>query len=265
MKQEDRPTKKESNIDSHYQQQARINRRKEAYRSIIKGEEDPEPLKETDPLSSVSTTPVMEKEVVPSSTMAREARQRRLSGTPVSNPTDDEATKIRILRAQRLRHSLKATADEEDAMEAIKARRAQQVTAERLARKMDEEERLKESRSIRDIQEERRRLDEERLQFEKAKRRAAWDQEQIRLAEEEEARMESPASSLEEEPRRSRHRKSASALEMPELSLFEEFQELLQDSGVLHACVSSCFGEERPGSGKDGKPRRRRRRSSHRN
>jgi hypothetical protein len=171
---------------------------------------------------------------------------------------DDEATKIRILRAQRLRHSLKATADEEDAMEAIKARRAQQVTAERLARKKDEEERLKETQSVRELQEERRRLDEERAQFEKAKRRAAWDQEQIRQAEEDEARAASPASSFGE-PRRSRHN-----MEVPELSLFEELQDFLQDSGVLRACVSSCFGEDGPGSEKDGRPRRRRRRPSHR-
>ena len=299
MRQEERPTRKGTSIDQHFQN--RVNRRKQAYRSIIKGEVDveadekPVNIEEVDLLlsdssskSSLSASDGDDSPPSPSSSgNAREARQRRLSastpkdistGETILSRVEAEKARARNLRGQRLRQSLKASSEEEDAQETMRLRRLQQAERDRLAAEQEElmkkreaEAALEAERRRVELEEERRKLEEERRAFEAAKRRAAdeleYKLEQERKREQLKRNQSMERRSLQQQKDYHRRRALDEAITEEEKSmsrrlgqphshngeddddndvtLFEGLQELMRDSGVLGVCVASCFGDER--------------------
>jgi len=264
LEQEDRPSRKETSIDLHFQ--SRVNRRKEAYRSILKGHEEPECLGEMDDLELKASLDSNEKGhavALSNSMAAREARQRRMSqkgcksssspAPPTMSKEEAEAARVRNLRAHRLRTSLKATVEEIDTQEIMFRRRLLQQERDRLQKekqiKRQEEERLEMFK----IQEERRMLEEERKLLEQARQQAALEFQRHRQTQRHSIpRIPSPQESTETEetedlPKRNRRRKGtrdADSSAMPEFSFLEEIQLMMRDSGMLRNCVHSCFGDE---------------------
>jgi hypothetical protein len=278
MKQEDRPIRKETSVDQHFQH--RVNRRKQMYRKIIQGEvqsdaDTDKPGVDTENVDlhleegGDSATPQAKTTMA-----AREARQRRLnastpsaiaagSTTTILSKVQAEKTRVRNLRAQRLRRSLKTTTEEEDAMEGLKIRRQQQAETNKRAadrevavRKQEEEAQQEAALQRSALEEERRNLELEREEFEQAKRRAAVEMERR-------AAMDMERRELEQQKQRnaattnvrsseacsvtssaSSRRRVRRDPELAETSFLDEFGDMFRDSGVLKVCVSSCFGEE---------------------
>ena len=234
LRQEDRPAKKGTSIDYHFQ--SRINRSKARYRNILQGDFDPEPLEEDSELLDP-----LEERPATSAAAAREARQRRMAANQKANTSApkpvvpeyvDETTRVRRLRAERLRNSLKVSSDEDEAMEQLRARRQRQLEMDRLSRQRSLEARLEaEHQAERQrlmLKEERRQLEEERKQLQQAKRLAAAELQ--RRKQWKGRQPPSPDNSVQDEdeahPRRSRRHETDYSNDLFETSLFEELQSL---------------------------------------
>ena len=212
MRQEDRPVRKGSQIDSHFQN--RVNRRKDRYRSIMQGEREPEP--DDDLLGGDIADPVPEALPVFSSpspaATAREARQRRLSSRNATKTNENaeferkeqkeqkKNTEVRMVRAHRLRNFLKVSPDEEDAMYNLEKKRLAQLEQDRLSRQRAAElerreaalkaEEVRQRRILKEeearqrqaLAEERRRLEMERMMLQEAQRNAASEWQLMREA-----------------------------------------------------------------------------------
>jgi hypothetical protein len=262
LAQELRPAKKETSIDSHFQ--SRVQRRKEAYRSILKGEAEMEEMEELTP-EKVDEEHVLHAPSVTSakSEAARQARQKRLSGKEQFGDSDNsESVRVRNMRAHRLRNSLKASVDEQDAMEVIRQRRQQQIELDRLERsrmQQDEsEERLERLRT----EEERKSLSEERNALEQAKRWAAADL--VRRQPPSPSSLDAEAPKPKRKARRVRNMEEEEEDVEEDLFFLDELRLLLRESGLMRSCVMSCFGADEAveTTHRSSSSRRRRRRTS---
>lgn len=240
LKQEERPSRKHTTIDANFS--ARIQRRKDMYRGIIKGDYEVESLNETVDDLERSWSLLDDSDNV--SQQAREARRQRLktsdqtvlSSTSGLSEEDSEAARVRNMRAQRIREAKKLSTDEDSLGEKLRLRRLQQIERDRLEKELElrkqEEFNLEQQR----IEQERLMLAEERRLLEAAK--------QIAVLQDERRRQRPP--SPQERPTKAPPRKirrAESEDPLPELSLFEEVQMLLRESGLLRTCVASCFGD----------------------
>ena len=258
LKQEERPARKGTNMDSHFQ--TRVNRRKDRYRSIIQGSSDPESEEDTQ-----EQFQAMWDETASASdgNAAREARQRRLQQqqhTAVPKPTTmtkqeqrqaQTLDKVRHLRAQRLRTSFRPSLEEKDAKEILERRRQIQLEQDRIARERQELamqlRREQQERQLALLKEERRQLEQERLQLQEAKRKAAAELQRRRKQ-----YSSSPENSVQDEGEarkspKSKYSPRAKERSVGDLSFLEEIQAALRDAGVIKLCVTSCFGEEYEG------------------
>jgi hypothetical protein len=266
MKQEDRPVRKGTSIDQHFQN--RVNRRKQAYRKIIQGQveilDDEKPVDTEDVDLHLSSQASAEGGPAPptAAMAAREARQRRLSAsTPTAIAAGETSTilskqqaeksRVRNLRAQRIRHSLKTTTEEEDAMEALKIRRQKQAERDRIAarqeeeaRKLEDEQQQEADHQRKALEEERRTLEQERQEFEAAKRWAAIELERRQELERKQLLATSESSASSASSRQKGLRVSRAEPELIETSLLEDFGDMFRDLGVLKVCAASCFGDE---------------------
>ena len=259
-------TKKSSNIDAHFVSD-RMQKRKDLYRGIIKGDYEivdrsssslvvggdadsssPEELLIKDVEYSLSVLSQQEESTaeddegyVVTSEQARQARQRRLSsGTVVVAATtaksasgsaaDSEATKARTLRAQRLRQvQRESLQDDEDVVEKLRQRRLEQIEEERRLLKAQAEQEAKDRVEEDRLKQERALLAEERrlLEQEKRKQARALDERRLHGG----AKKQSKNGRQQPDP-------------PGDYSLIEEVQMLMRESGVFRTCVSSCFGDD---------------------
>lgn len=277
MRQEDRPVRKGSQIDSHFQN--RVNRSKNRYRSILQGESEPETvedfedevyqvLSDFEDVASTHSSPIYPPAAV------RQARQRRMSGSSLPTMTEnskfeqqekEQANKVRVIRANRLRNSFKASSDEEDASDFLQKRRLVQLEQDRLSRqrKLELEQhaarlKVQEARQRRMLNEERRQLEKERQMLQDSKRKAANDlQRRKQLFKQEEvpslegSDCSENSVSLAPPPRsksQSKTSKNADKDFLGEMSFFEDVRGALRDSGMMKlfvsSCVTPCFGDE---------------------
>lgn len=248
-----RPVKRHSTIDSHFVAD-RIQKRKDLYRGILKGElevvedaaattsaseEGPDEVEYS--LSVLSGSESLDDAAhYIKSEQARQARKGRLSGNNVvavvtpsidagaATSKDSEAHLVRNLRAQRLRQAKRLSMEEDDSLEKLRIRRLQQAEDEK--RRLQEEAQLKQ-----------RLLEEERLHQEQLKRERAQLREERRLLEEAQLRQEQ-----HERHRLARERRAVVKKEDPpgDYSLIEEVQMLFRETGVFKTCVSSCFAPD---------------------
>lgn len=207
IKQEDRPSsRKHGTLDAHFQ--SRIERRKDLYRGIIRGnyqleDDHGEDWREDgggngqyyDELEhSWSVLGSSEEEnserLSLTTEQARQARQRRILGTVVpavlastsgQTKEDSEAARVRNMRAQRLRQAKQLSAEEDSFGERLRLRRLlEQREQERIAN--EEQERLKEEELYwvehKRLERERAELAHERRLLEAAQREVAIRQQE---------------------------------------------------------------------------------------
>ena len=284
----------------------RVQKRKELYKAVLNGTQETVDKRQVavDNTNSPSIASAKsssswkeENEDTGSGAAARLARAKRLAqdqskyyNKPAIKNTEQDTA--RLLRAQRLRTSLKATEDEKESQEQLQAKRAQQMAQEKQFQKQQEE--LEQSR----IQQEQHRLQQERLEEEQRRQQErlqkqqhvevelrkqlreqeeAERQRQFLLQQEEEKQEEEKqaraALALEVQPEpRQRRRHSDSDLDNDDLewAWMQTFQGYLRDSGLLKTCVSSCFGQEQDldfsehSVSASNSPRRKTRRTSNR-
>jgi hypothetical protein len=251
LKQEDRPQRKHTTIDANFS--ARIQRRKDLYRGIIKGDYEVESVQseEVDDLERSWSLLDDSDHGNHASEQARQARRQRLKGSdqPVLSSTsglsqeDSEAVRARNLRAQRIREAKKLSTEEDSLGEKLRLRRQQQKEQERIEEELEarrQAELLAEqlAEQVR-IEQERAALAEERRMLEAAKQAAAMQDQRRRQ------RPPSPQEKpLTKAPPRKIRRAATSETSLPELSLLEEVEMLLRESGLLKTCVASCFGDD---------------------
>jgi len=278
-------TKKQSSIDAHFVSD-RMQKRKDMYRGIIKGDYDfvvdgvdvsrhsggkgssssPEELiddveyslhvlsQQESTTSLASDRTRSDEGYVVMSEQARQARQRRLangsavvvgptgtatttSSTASVSTVDSDALTARSLRAQRLRQVQKENLQQdEDMAEKLRLRRIEQAEQDRRLQKEQAE------------QEEKTRLEEERLAHQRAliaEERRMLEQEKRKQARELEARQRE--FTLQVEAKKKVKKARAKADPPGDYSLIQEVQMLVRESGVFKTCVSSCFGDDDEG------------------
>lgn len=191
MRQEDRPSRRETQLDAHFQY--RVQKKQSRYRNIVKGSdteaEDAEEEKKSDDFYyGMEETIVLDsleqvqqtQEAYKKQTQAREARKQRLSGTPeAKKPTasassgDSQADSVRSMRAARLRTSLlQRTPGEIDMQTKLEERRQKQKEEELLLKQQKGQSPDMKTESLASVEEERRKLEQERRALEEAKREA---------------------------------------------------------------------------------------------
>lgn len=285
-KQEDRPIRKHTTLDAHFQ--SRIDRRKDLYRGILKGNYsamsdhsggtsvdhhhnvDDDDLEHSWSVLSNGEEGTTASAGGVSTEQARVARQRRimLQGAGSSSdhcpspspslPTglrarDSEAARVRNMRAQRLRTAKKLAPEEDSLSEKLRQRRLEQREQERL----DEERKRQEEQDYwneqQRIERERAELAEERRLLEAAKRAVAKDEQERRRS----RPPTPPGDESSSKQRNSSSRAPRKAVKRSsfhrsasgrEPSLFEEVQMLLRESGLIKTCVVGCFGGEANGN-----------------
>lgn len=260
LKQEFRPPRKHTTIDANFS--ARIQRRKDLYRGIIKGDYEVESLHNDDvdelerSLSLIDESDNGNGDNSNNVTeQARQARRQRLKGNdqPVLSSTsglsqdDSEAARVRNMRAQRIREAKKLSTEEDSLGEKLRLRRQQQKEQERIDQELEarlQQEILAEQRRM---EQERIALAEERRLLEAAKQAAAMQDARRRQRPPSPQEKSPQERFLQETPSKAPPRKirrAASETSLPELSLLEEVEMLFRESGILKTCVASCFGDD---------------------
>ncbi len=241
LRQEDRPVRKHTTIDANFS--ARIQRRKDMYRGIIKGDYEVDSL--NDEIDELERSWSLLEDTDNVSEHARKARKQRLksndqvvlSSTSGLSEEDSEAARVRNMRAQRIREAKKHLTEEESLGEKLRQKRLQQIELDRVHKESEQRKEDEFQREQQLILQERAMLAEERRLLEAAKRSAVLQDERRRQ------RPPSPQEKSTKAPPR-KIRRAVSEEHLPELSLFEEVQMLLRDSGFLKTCVATCFGDD---------------------
>jgi hypothetical protein len=251
----------------------RVQKRKELYTALLNGTQETVDKRQVAFNYTASTASVKsssswkdEEEDTVSGAAARLARAKRLAhgqGNYYNRSTnlDTEKDAARLLRAQRLRTSLKATEDEKESQEQLQAKRAQQKAQEKqLLIQQEETEQLRiqqEQYRLQQVRvEEEQRRQQERLQTQQRvevelrmqlRQQEEAERRRLLLLEEEEEQARA-ASALEEERKTRRHQRRHSDGDLDtddlEWAWMESFQGFVRDNGLLKVCGSSCFGEE---------------------